>query len=89
MKRGLYRIRGAEGRPDDVRVDLDGIEAPVEETIYRARGYLPVVDDLQWQEDYFSVTQSAARSNETAEAAQKAAREQARQEFRARFRNSR
>lgn len=87
MKRGLYRIRGADGRPDDVRVDLDGIEAPVEETVYRARGYLPAVDDLQWQEDYFGGKQSADRSNDTAEAAQKAAREQARQEFRARFRD--
>ncbi len=85
MKRGLYRIRGA-GRPDDVRVEDDGIEMPMEEALYRARGYQPCVEDLPWQQDYFSRKRSADSLNGATEAAQKAAREQARQEFRARFR---
>jgi hypothetical protein len=82
MKRGLYRIRGTDGRPDDVRVDDDGIETPVEEPLYRSRGYLPAVDDLPWQEEYLSDKRSADRASDTAEAA----REQARQEYRGRFR---
>jgi hypothetical protein len=52
MKRGLYRIHGVDGQPDDVRVDDDGIEVPVEERLYRNRGHMPVVADLPWQEDY-------------------------------------
>jgi hypothetical protein len=31
MKRGLHRVRGVNGRPDDFRVDDDSIEVPVEE----------------------------------------------------------
>jgi hypothetical protein len=31
----------------------------VEETLYRARGYQPPVDDLPWQDDYFSGQASA------------------------------
>jgi hypothetical protein len=49
---GLYRVRGIEGRPDDVRIDLGGITAPLEESLYRARGYRPSVESLPWQETY-------------------------------------
>ncbi|HTV31046.1 MAG TPA: hypothetical protein VMF32_25145 [Xanthobacteraceae bacterium] len=52
MRRGLYRILGTGGRPNDVRVDDDGISVPVEEGIYRARGYQPPVGELPWEEDY-------------------------------------
>ena len=53
MRCGLYRIHGVDGRPDDVRVDDDGIDIPVEEGLYRARGYQPLADDLPWREEYF------------------------------------
>ena len=53
MRRGLYRILGTSGRPNDVRVDDEGISVPVEEGIYRARGYQPSVDDLPWEEEYW------------------------------------
>ena len=86
MRRGLYRVRGVDGRPDDVRVDDNGIETPVEERIYRARDYSPPVEDLLWREDYFKKQSSAESDKSAAEATEKAAREQARQEFRARFR---
>lgn len=83
MRRGLYRIHGMDGRPDDVRVEDDGIDMPLEEGLYRARGYLPRVDDLPWQEDYFN--QKAPADNQAAGSdAAKTAREQARREFRAR-----
>ena len=39
MRRGLYRIFGTDGRPNDVRVDDEGISVPVEE-------------GLPWEEDY-------------------------------------
>jgi hypothetical protein len=52
MRRGLYRILGTAGRPNDVRVDDGGISVPVEEGIYRARGYQPPADELPWEEDY-------------------------------------
>lgn len=84
MRRGLYRTRGVDGRPDDIRVDDDGIELPMEESQYRARGHLPLADDLLWQEDYFN--KGAPTANEIAKSGQaKAAREQARREFRVRF----
>lgn len=87
MRRGLYRIHGTDGRPDDIRVDDDGIETPVEEQLYRSRGYSPPVEDLPWQEDRLKRSSSAAASDRGAgEMAQKAAREKARQEFLARFR---
>jgi hypothetical protein len=44
---------GAARRLNDVRVDDGGIGVPVEEEIYRARGYQPPVSELPWQEDYF------------------------------------
>ena len=52
MRRGLYRVLGKDGRPNDVRVDDDGISVPVEEEIYRNRCYQPPVDELPWEEDY-------------------------------------
>jgi len=84
MRRGLYRTHGVDNRPDGVRVDDDGIELPMEEGLYRARGHLPPIDDLPWQEDYFNKKAPAANEAASTDAA-KAAREQARQEFRARF----
>lgn len=84
MRRGLYRIHGADGRPDDVRVEDDGIDIPMEEGLYRARGYLPSADDLPWQEEYFNKRVPADNPAGTSDAA-KAVREQARQEFRARL----
>lgn len=87
MIHGLYRVRGVDGRPDDVRVDDDGIETPVEERLYRARGYLPPVEELPWQEDRFKPKPATASDRRAAETAQKGAREQARQQFRARFRS--
>ena len=30
---GLYRVHGTDGRPDDVRIDLVGITAPLEESL--------------------------------------------------------
>jgi len=52
MRRGLYRVRGIGGQPDDVRVDDDGISVPVEESLYRARGYKPAVELLPWEDAY-------------------------------------
>lgn len=59
MRRGLYRILGTGGRPNDVRVDDDGISVPVEEGIYRARGYQPLADELPWEEEYLRHQESA------------------------------
>ena len=84
MRRGLYRIHGADGHPNDVRVEDDGIDIPMEEGLYRTRGYLPLADDLPWQEDYFNKTTPANNPTSVADTA-KAVREQARQEFLARF----
>jgi hypothetical protein len=53
MRRGLYRILGMGGLPNDVRIDDDGITVPLEEALYRARGYEPPVDGLPWRDDYF------------------------------------
>ncbi|HLY45727.1 MAG TPA: hypothetical protein VKQ73_09125 [Stellaceae bacterium] len=81
MRRGLYRVHGVGGRPDDVRVEDDGIELPLEESLYRTRGYQPEVDDLPWQEEY--VTGKAAAPSD--KSAAERAREEARREFRARY----
>jgi hypothetical protein len=86
MKRGLYRIHGTGGLPDDVRMEDDGIEVPLEERLYRARGYLPVVDDLPWSDEYLTRGRSADGISVTKEGAEKASREQSRQEFLSRFR---
>jgi hypothetical protein len=59
VRRGIYRILGVGGRANDVRVDDDGITVPVEEALYRSRGYKPSVDDLPWQEDYLALHPSA------------------------------
>lgn len=86
MLRGLYRVRGIGGLPDDVRVDDGGTELPLEETLYRARGYLPPVDALAWLDEYFAPRPSVADTEKAREAAEKAAREQTRQDFLCRFR---
>jgi hypothetical protein len=52
----LYRVPGVGALPDDVRVDDGGISFPLQETIYRARGYKPLIDDLPWEKDYLSPT---------------------------------
>ncbi|GEM_PF-5989551 len=59
MRRGIYRIRGLGGLPNDVRIDDDGISVPLEESLYRAHGYEPAVDDLPWRETYFDFKQPA------------------------------
>ena len=54
MRHGIYRIKGIDGRPDDVRVDDDGITLPMEESVYRVRGHGPPVEELPWQDEYFA-----------------------------------
>jgi hypothetical protein len=88
MKRGLYRIHGIGDLPNDVRVDDDGIEVPLEEGLYRTRGYLPPVDELPWSDEYLKLRQSAQGASATREGTEKAARERSRQEFLDRFRKS-
>jgi hypothetical protein len=89
MKRGLYRIRGVGELPNDVRVDDDGIDVPMEEGLYRSRGHLPPVDDLPWSEEYLRPPQSPAGASAAKEGSDKASRERSRQEFLSRFTNSR
>ena len=86
MKRGLYRIRGVDDLPNDARVDDDGIEVPLEEDLYRKRGYLPPFELLPWSEEYLSLPQSAEGVGVTKEGTERAARERSRQEFLGRFR---
>lgn len=86
MKRGLYRIQGVGDLPNDVRVDDDGIEVPLEERLYRARGYQPPFENLPWQDQYLKLQPSAESRSSSSEGADKAARDQARQEFLDRFR---
>lgn len=81
MPRGLYRVHGVGGLPDDVRVDDDGIETPVDERLYRSRGYLPSVEELLWKEDYDG-RKSLPDDARAKEVTDKSAREQARVEFR-------
>lgn len=52
MQRGLYRIRGAEGNSDEVRIDDDGIDVPISEQVYLDRKLSPPLDALPWQEEY-------------------------------------
>jgi hypothetical protein len=52
MKRGLYRVHGVDGLLNDVLVDDDGIDLPLNEALYRAYGYKPVVEDLPWRDAY-------------------------------------
>ncbi|HVC56491.1 MAG TPA: hypothetical protein VND95_11075 [Stellaceae bacterium] len=54
MRRGIYRILGVGGQPNDVRVEDDGIDLPLEEARYIAQGYLPPVDHLPWKEEYLA-----------------------------------
>jgi len=86
MKRGIYRIQGAGDLPNDVRVDDDGIEVPLEERLYRARGYLPPFENLPWQDQYLQRQPSSDSRSSSNEGVEKASREQARQEFLDRFR---
>jgi hypothetical protein len=86
MRSGLYRVHGVGGRPDDIRVNDDGIELPLEERLYRSRGYLPPVEELLWEEDYLSEKHAAERVTAARENAAKANQERNRQDFRARFR---
>ena len=86
MKRGLYRIQGVGDLPNDVRVDDDGIEVPLEERLYRAHGYQPPFESLPWQDQYLKLQPSAESRDTSSEGAEKAARDQARQEFMDRFR---
>lgn len=55
----MYRVLGVGDHPNDVRVDDDGISVPVEETLYRNRGYTPSIDDLPWRDDYFTQQETA------------------------------
>jgi hypothetical protein len=88
MRRGLYRIHGLDGLPDDVRVEDDGIEMPLEETLYRTRGYLPDVDDLPWKEEYLGGKSRLSSGIRPSETTDKAARVEARREFLDRFRKA-
>lgn len=88
MKRGLYRVQGVGDLPNDVRVDDDGIQVPLEEALYRARGYLPPLEDLPWQDHYLKLKPSADSRVTSNEGVERASREQARQEFLDRFRKS-
>ena len=86
MKRGMYRVHGTDGRPDDVRIEDDGIEMPLAENLYRTRGYLPPIEDLPWREAFFAPKASSASTDAAKGQADKAAREVARQDFLGRFR---
>lgn len=86
MKRGLYRIHGIGDLPNDVRVDDDGIEVPLDERLYRSRGYLPPVDDLPWSEEYLTLKRPADGLSAAKEDVEKASREQSRKDFISRFR---
>ena len=85
MRHGLYRIRGVDGLPNDVRVEDDGIDIPMEEKVYRARGYLPSFDDLPWHEAEGSRRPRANDAGPTDPLTERADREQARKDFQARF----
>ena len=54
MRRGIYRIKGVDDRPNDVRVDDDGITLPMTEAVYRNRGHAPPLEDLPWDDEYFA-----------------------------------
>jgi hypothetical protein len=88
MKRGMYRIHGVDGLPDDVRIEDDGIETPLEERLYRTRGYLPPVEELPWSEEYLDSKKPTVSSEAARQRADKASREQSRQDFLNRFRKS-
>jgi hypothetical protein len=80
MRRGLYRIHGVNGGPNDIRVDDDGIEGPVEEGLYRKRGYTPAVEELLWKDDY-DRKRLPESDGSAKESADKFARETARRDF--------
>ena len=52
MRHGLYRIHGVDGLRNDVRVDDDGTDLPMNEALYRAYGYKPPFGNLLWQDAY-------------------------------------
>lgn len=59
MQRGLYRIRGADDRPDEVRIDDDGIDVPISEQAYLDRKLSPPLEALPWQEEYVAQAREA------------------------------
>src|SRR4051812_8823161 len=75
MRRGLYRIRGLNGAPDDIRVDDDGIEVPVAEQLYQNRGYRPPIADLPWEADYAPINADNDKQAAEAQARQERERE--------------
>ncbi|HEX3952423.1 MAG TPA: hypothetical protein VHW90_02540 [Stellaceae bacterium] len=60
MIRGLYRIPAKDGKPEDVRVDNDGIEHSMEERLYRRRNCEPHVSELPWESEYLAQKSGAA-----------------------------
>jgi hypothetical protein len=49
---GLYRVRNGWGNQHSVVMKYDdGKEFEVSETQYRDRDYMPLFDDLPWQEE--------------------------------------
>jgi hypothetical protein len=67
----------------DVWVDDEGLEFPMEERQYQARGYRPPLPDLPWKEDYFAPPPPA--DDNAAPANARIARERAQQEHRTSF----
>ena len=48
---GRYRIHSATGVPNTVFVVDRSISFEIGESLYRERGYLPSLDELEWKED--------------------------------------
>lgn len=61
MAKGIYRVRGPKGQHNLVCVRYeDGADLEIEESHYRAQGYVPPLEDLPWKEDYRDATLSPA-----------------------------
>ena len=67
-RRGVYRIRGIGGLPDEVQVEDSSGNAPIPASQYIARRYLPRLDDLPWQEDYFAQRAEAKKAEKDSSA---------------------
>lgn len=54
LRRGIYRQKMPEGIEDCAQVkDVNGgSQMPLDESLYRARGYEPPFEKLPWIEDY-------------------------------------